>query len=263
MTVPRALSIAGSDSGGGAGIQADIKTFSALGAFAMTAITAVTAQNTAGVFGVVELSPEFVAQQIDVVVADIGVDAVKTGMLSSAPIIEAVADRVRHHRLARLVVDPVMIAKSGAPLLRPEAIEALRAALLPLADVVTPNLHEARVLTGRPIATLREMEDAARRIADLGPRHVVVKGGHLAGDATDVLYDGAAVTRVAGERLPATRTHGTGCVFAAAITAGLAAGQPVEHAVRRAKAFVTEAIRHGLPLGRGVGPANPMHGTAV
>jgi len=263
LRIPRALSIAGSDSGGGAGIQADVKTFSALGAFAMTAITAVTAQNTTGVFGVIDLPPEFVARQIDAVVTDIGVDAVKTGMLSTAPIIEAVADRIRHHRLARLVVDPVMIAKSGAPLLRPDAMEALCTVLLPLADVVTPNLHEARAITGRPVATLREMEDAARRIRDLGPRHVVVKGGHLEGAATDVLYDGAAIAHLRGERLPAGHTHGTGCIFAAAITAGLARGQPVAEAVRRAKAFVTAAIAHGLPLGRGVGPANPMHGTTV
>ncbi|MBI3997817.1 MAG: bifunctional hydroxymethylpyrimidine kinase/phosphomethylpyrimidine kinase [Armatimonadetes bacterium] len=263
MTIRRALTIAGSDSGGGAGIQADLKTFSALGVFGMTAITALTAQNTAGVFGVVEMTPEFVAQQIDVVTADIGVDAAKTGMLSNAGIIGAVADRVRHHRIANLVVDPVMIAKSGAPLLRPEAMDALRTVLLPLAAVVTPNLHEARAITGREITTVREMEEAARAIRALGPRYVVVKGGHLEGDAVDVLYDGTSVVLLRAPRIPASHTHGTGCIFAAAIAAGLAQERLVEDAVRRAKAFVTEAIRAGLAIGRGHGPANPMHGTPV
>ncbi len=263
MLIPRALTIAGSDSGGGAGIQADLKTFSALGVFGMSAITALTAQNTTGVFGVVDMPSSFVAQQIDVVVTDIGVDAAKTGMLSNAGIIDAVADRIRHHRIPNLVVDPVMIAKSGALLLRPDAMEALRTILLPLATVVTPNLHEARAITGMDITTLEAMQEAARRIRNLGPRHVVVKGGHLEGDAVDVLYDGNAFTDLRSERLPAAHTHGTGCIFAAAIAAGLAKGQPVGEAVRRAKVFVTEAIRRALPLGRGHGPANPMHGTPV
>jgi hydroxymethylpyrimidine/phosphomethylpyrimidine kinase len=259
-TMPRALTVAGSDSGGGAGIQADLKTFAALGVFGMTAITALTAQNTAGVFGVVEVAPEFVARQIDAVVTDIGVDAVKTGMLASAGIIEAVADRLRTHRLEVLVVDPVMVAKSGAPLLRPEAVEALRTLLLPRATVLTPNLHEAGALLGREIRTLAEMEDAARRLHALGPRAVVVKGGHLAGTPTDVLYDGQRLLHLRAERIPTPHTHGTGCVFASAIAAELAKGRALEDAVRRAKAFVTAAIRAALPLGRGRGPANPMHG---
>ncbi|MDR7556420.1 MAG: bifunctional hydroxymethylpyrimidine kinase/phosphomethylpyrimidine kinase [Armatimonadota bacterium] len=259
-TIPRALTIAGSDSGGGAGIQADLKTFSALGVFGMTAITALTAQNTTGVFGVVEIAPAFVAQQIDTVVTDIGVDAVKTGMLASAGIIEAVADRLRAHRLEVLVVDPVMIAKSGAPLLRPDAVEALRTLLLPLALVVTPNLHEARALTGQEIRTVREMEDAARRLHALGPRAVVVKGGHLAEAPVDVFYDGRRLVHLRAERIATPHTHGTGCVFASAIAAELAKGREVEEAVRRAKTFVTAAIRAALPLGRGHGPANPMHG---
>src|SRR5215469_2512749 len=183
MPIPRALTIAGSDSGGGAGIQADLKTFSALGVFGLTAITAITAQNTRDVMGIAEIPPAMVARQIDAVVSDIGVDAAKTGMLSSAPIIEAVADRIRYHRLARLVVDPVMIAKGGAALLRPEAVEALRQRVLPLALVVTPNLPEAEALTGMSITTSAQMDDAARRIAGLGPRYVVVKGGHFAGAA--------------------------------------------------------------------------------
>jgi hydroxymethylpyrimidine/phosphomethylpyrimidine kinase len=259
MAIPRALTIAGSDSGGGAGIQADLKTFSALGVYGMTAITAVTAQNTVGVTGIVELPPEAVTQQIDAVVTDIGVDAAKTGMLSNAAIIEAVADRIRHYRLATLVIDPVMISKSGASLLRPEAVDALRRRLLPLALVVTPNLHEAAALTGREIRTIEQMEDAARLLASLGPRYVVVKGGHLEGAAIDVLFDGRRMERLEAPRVPTPHTHGTGCVFSAAITAHLARGDEVTHAIRSAKEFITRAIEEALPLGRGHGPANPLY----
>ncbi len=263
MTARRALAIAGSDSGGGAGIQADLKTFSALGVFGMTAITALTAQNTTGVFGVVEMPPEFVAQQIDVVVTDIGVDAAKTGMLSNAGIIEAVAGRIRHHRIPNLVVDPVMIAKSGAPLLRPEAMDALRTILLPLATVVTPNLHEARAIAGVAVDTVEQMREAARAIHNLGPRVVVVKGGHLEGDAEDIIYDGRAFASLREARIPTHHTHGTGCIFAAAIAAELALGRDVGEAIRRAKAFIGAAIRASLPIGRGHGPANPMHGVSA
>ncbi len=260
MTVPRALTIAGSDSGGGAGIQADLKTFSALGVFGMSALTALTAQNTTGVYAVHEVPPEVVAKQIDVVVEDIGVDAAKTGMLSSVPIIEAVADRVRHHRLANLVVDPVMVAKSGAPLLRPEAQDALRRLLLPLALVVTPNLPEAEVLVGRPVRDLQAMREAARALRDWGPRVVLVKGGHLQGEPVDVLYDGEEFEELRADRVPARHTHGTGCVLSAAIAAYLSRGLSVREAVRKGKEFVTEAIRYGLPLGKGVGPCNPLFG---
>ncbi len=260
MEIRRALTIAGSDSGGGAGIQADLKTFSALGVFGMTAISALTAQNTTGVSGIVEIAPEFVAQQIDAVLTDIGADAAKTGMLSNAGIIAAVADRVRYHRVPKLVVDPVMISKTGAPLLRPEAIDALRAILLPLATVITPNLYEARGLAGIEITTIEDMEEAARRIHGLGPGNVIVKGGHLEGDAVDVLYDGASFLHLREVRFATRNTHGTGCVFSAAITAELAKGRPVRDAVRTAKAFVSDAIRSSLPLGHGNGPANPMHG---
>jgi len=259
VRIPRALTIAGSDSGGGAGIQADLKTFSALGVFGMTAITALTAQNTTGVTAIVELSPEFVRQQIDAVVLDIGVDAAKTGMLSSAPIIEAVADEIRRHRIHALVIDPVMIAKSGAPLLRPEAREELRRTLLPLALVATPNLHEAAALLDRPVATPAQMEDAARALHALGPRYVVVKGGHLEGTAQDVVFDGERVERLEAPRIPTKHTHGTGCVFSAAIAAGLARGAPPIEAIRNAKVFITGAIRAALPLGSGHGPANPMY----
>jgi len=260
MRVARALTIAGSDSGGGAGIQADLKTFSALGVYGMTALTAVTAQNTVTVTAIVELSPDVVAGQIDAVVTDIGVDAAKTGMLSSAAIIETVGERLRYHGIGSLVVDPVMISKSGARLLRPEAVDALRREILPLALVVTPNLHEAGALSGREIRTLAQMEDAARAIADLGPRYVVVKGGHLEGAAVDVLYDGRTIERLEAPRVPTPHTHGTGCVFSAAITAHLARGADARTAVREAKTFITAAIAAALPIGRGHGPANPMHG---
>ncbi|HKV45464.1 MAG TPA: bifunctional hydroxymethylpyrimidine kinase/phosphomethylpyrimidine kinase [bacterium] len=257
--IPRGLSIAGSDSGGGAGIQADLKTFSALGVFGMTAVTALTAQNTTGVAAIVEMTPAFVRQQIDAVIGDIGVDAAKTGMLSSAPIIEAVADALQSHRITALVVDPVMIAKGGAPLLRPEACDALRRVLLPLALVVTPNLYEAGALLNRPVRTLEEMEEVARELHALGPRYVVVKGGHLEGAAVDVVFDGERSERLAVPRIDTEHTHGTGCVFSAAITAGLARGLPAAVAIRNAKRFITRAIEEALAIGSGHGPANPMH----
>jgi hydroxymethylpyrimidine/phosphomethylpyrimidine kinase len=261
MPIPRALSIAGSDSGGGAGIQADLKTFSALGVFGTTAITAVTAQNTRDVTGIVEIAPDMVARQIDAVVTDIGVDAAKTGMLSSAAIIEAVAGRIRAHKLDRIVVDPVMLAKGGAALLRPDAVEALRRLILPLALVATPNLPEAAALCGAPVETAAQAEDAARRIAALGPRYVVVKGGHRTGAAVDTLYDAAAgrIERLEAPRITTRNTHGTGCVFSAAIAAELARGTDPPAAIHAAKAFVTAAIQAALPLGDGHGPANPLY----
>jgi len=253
MTVPKALTIAGSDSGGGAGIQADLKTFSAFRVFGMSVLTAVTAQNSVGVQGVFEVPPEFVARQIDSVLSDFGADAVKIGMLSSAAIAEAVADRLHAHRQARIVLDPVMIAKSGDPLLRPDARDALVKAVLPLADVVTPNLHEASALAGMPVATEADMVEAARRIHALGPRAVIVKGGHLADSATDVLFNGRDVTRFPAPRIASSSTHGTGCTFSSAIAANLAKGRPLADAIREAKAYVTAAIREGFQAGRGVG----------
>jgi len=253
------MTIAGSDSGGGAGIQADLKTFAVLGVFGTSAITALTAQNTTGVTGVVEIAPEFVVQQIDAIMADIGADAAKTGMLANAGIIEAVTAAVRRWGLARLVVDPVMIAKSGAPLLRPEAIHALRTLLLPAAMVVTPNLHEASALVGRPVRSMPEMREAARAIQAMGPRHVVVKGGHLddTDRAVDLLFDGETFEEFSAPRAAARHTHGTGCVFSAAIAAELAKGRTVPEAVQRAKAVITAGIAAGLPIGRGVGPVDP------
>jgi hydroxymethylpyrimidine/phosphomethylpyrimidine kinase len=243
-------------------LQADLKTFGALGVYGMSAITSVTAQNTVGVQGVFDLPPDFVGLQIDSVVTDIGVDAVKTGMLSNAAIIEVVAAKVREHTLPHVVVDPVMVAKSGDPLLQPEARDALIELLLPLAEVLTPNLPEARALTGLPIDGLEDMRRAAEAIFALGPRAVVVKGGHMeadpagAGMVRDLFYDGRSFVVLTGEHIPTPHTHGTGCTFASAVAAGLAKGLSVEESVREAKAYITEAIRHALPLGHGHGPTN-------
>ena len=254
----RALTIAGSDSGGGAGIQADLKTFAALGVFGASAITSVTAQNTVGVQGVHDLPPEFVSLQIDSVLDDIAIDAAKTGMLSSAAIIEIVAEKVKAHRIERLVVDPVMVAKSGAPLIQPEAVKALIQRLLPLALVVTPNVPEAEALSGLKIGGLDGMRQSARQIHGLGSKYVVVKGGHLGGRATDLVFDGSAFTELDADRIDTPHTHGTGCVFSAAIAAELAKGSSVPDAIAAAKRFVTAAIRYGFQLGRGCGPTDPM-----
>ena len=254
----RALTIAGSDSGGGAGIQADLKTFAALGVYGTSALTAVTAQNTLGVTGVQELSPDMVASQIDAVVSDIGADAVKTGMLANSGIIRVVAGKVNEHGLPNLVVDPVMVAKGGDPLLQEEAVDALRTLLVPLALVVTPNLPEASVLVGYRVATLEQARRAARDIVGMGSRSVVVKGGHLQGDAVDVFYDGNEFREFSSPRVDTTSTHGTGCTFASAIAAGLANGMGVEEAVGQAKAYVTEAIRQGVPHRERPRPAEPL-----
>ncbi len=252
-SIPRALTIAGSDSSAGAGIQADLKTFAALGVYGLSALTAITAQNTLGVRMAEDLAPELVEAQIDAVLEDIGADAAKTGMLSSSLIIEAVAGRVRKWGL-RLVVDPVMRAKSGDPLLRPEAVTTLCAQLLPLAEVVTPNLPEAEALTGQRIETLDDMRTAASAIFALGPRHVVVKGGHRTTEPVDIYCDGQRFLELRAERLQTPHTHGTGCTFSAAITALLARGMPVEEAVAGAKHYITGAIRHAPGLGYGHGP---------
>jgi len=253
MSIPKALTIAGSDSGGGAGIQADLKTFSAYRVFGMSAITAVTAQNSVGVQAVECLPPPFVVRQIESVLEDFGADAIKCGMLANAAIVEAVAAELGARRVDRLVVDPVMVAKSGDSLLEQAAVRALTTRLVPLALVVTPNLPEAEVLAGMPVSNRAEMEEAARRIHALGCRHVVVKGGHLKGDAVDLLYNGRDFTAFQTSRIESDNTHGTGCTFSAAITAGLAQGRPLGEAVRDAKAYVTRAIREGFSLGRGVG----------
>ena len=253
MLIPKALTIAGSDSGGGAGIQADLKTFSAFRVFGMSVLTAVTAQNSMGVQGVENLPPAFVAQQLRSVLDDFGTDAAKCGMLSTAGIIDAIADVLADHRIEKLVVDPVMVAKSGDPLLQADARTALADRILPLALVVTPNLPEAEVLAGMRVVEPEDMEEAARRIHVMGPRYVLVKGGHLKGDATDLLWNGREFTRFTAARVDSANTHGTGCTFSAAIAAGLARGQALGDAIRSAKAYVTRAIREGFKAGHGVG----------
>jgi len=255
--IPRALTVAGSDSGGGAGIQADLKTFQELGVFGMTALTAVTAQNTLGVSGVWPLPPEAVVKQIEAVATDIGVDAAKTGMLFDSAIIEAVAEAVRRFAIDKLVVDPVMVAKGGAPLLKEDAIETLRRRLLPHALLVTPNIPEAEVLTGMTIRTRADMEKAARAIVAMGAKAVVVKGGHSDGEtADDLFYDRTRVEVLSAPRVATRNTHGTGCTFSAAVTAALAKGENLLSAVRTGKAFITAAIREALDIGGGHGPTN-------
>jgi len=253
MLIPKALTIAGSDSGGGAGIQADLKTFTAFRVFGMSVVTAVTAQNSLGVQGVENLPPAFVALQMTSVLGDLGADAAKCGMLSTAPIIEAVAGALAERPVDKLVVDPVMVATSGDVLLEPSARRALIERILPLALVVTPNLPEAAVLAGIPVASRADMEEAARRIHALGPRYVLVKGGHLKGDALDLLWNGKAFTAFSVPRIESANTHGTGCTLSAAITAGLGRGQALGDAIREAKAYVTRAIREGFAAGGGVG----------
>jgi hydroxymethylpyrimidine/phosphomethylpyrimidine kinase len=252
---PTALTIAGSDSGGGAGVQADLKTFLACRVHGMSAITAVTVQNSLGVSGFYELPPHAVAEQIESVVTDIGVGAAKTGMLASAAIIEAVADTVTQLGVSPLVVDPVAASQHGDALLRPDALAALRDRILPLATVVTPNLGEVRLLAGIEVRDRTGMRDAARALSDLGPQWVLVKGGHLpGGDAVDLLYDGASFTELASPRFDTQDTHGSGDTLAAAICAALARGLPVEDAVRFGKRFIAGAIEHAFPLGAGLGP---------
>jgi hydroxymethylpyrimidine kinase/phosphomethylpyrimidine kinase len=261
VRIPRALTVAGSDSGGGAGIQADLKTFAALGVHGMSAITSITAQNTYSVTRVVDLDPEMVVEQIRVCVEDIGVDAVKTGMLHTSDIIRAVADELRKISAPK-VVDPVMVAKSGAPLLREDAIKTLVEELIPIADVVTPNAREAERLTKIPVKGLEDQKRAAKEIAELGARAVVVKGGHIDGPMVrDVLYFNGDYIVLESERIQTKNTHGTGCTFASAIAAHLAHGTEIVQAVRKAKEFVTDAIRYGLDLGKGSGPVNPLWAT--
>jgi hydroxymethylpyrimidine/phosphomethylpyrimidine kinase len=257
VTIKKALTIAGSDSGGGAGIQADLKTFQELGVFGMSAVTAVTAQNTLGVQGVYPLPVEAVVRQIDSIAEDLNPDAVKTGMLFSREIIEAVAGRIRKYEWKYVVVDPVMVAKGGAPLLQQEAVQALIQHLMPLAWVATPNIPEAEVLTGKAIRSLDDRKEAAKRIADLGAKHVIVKGGHGEGDTViDLLYDGTDFYEFRNPRISTKNTHGTGCTYSAAITAELAKGRNVAGAVETAKRFIQAAIEDELHIGSGHGPTN-------
>jgi hydroxymethylpyrimidine/phosphomethylpyrimidine kinase len=253
------LTIAGSDSGGGAGIQADLRTFAAHGVHGTSAITAVTAQNSVAVLDWVAIAPRMVVAQIDAVASDMPIAAVKTGMLATADIVAAVSEAIERLRLPLVVVDPVMVAKSGDRLLDADAETAYRRRLLPLATVVTPNLPEAEALIGRTVRTLAEMRDAARALHAMGPRSVVVKGGHLEGEPVDVFFDGSRLEDLPAPRIATANTHGTGCTYSAAIAARLALGDPLLEAVRGAKSYLTEAIRRSYSVGRGHGPVDHLH----
>ncbi|MBJ6128345.1 bifunctional hydroxymethylpyrimidine kinase/phosphomethylpyrimidine kinase [Microvirga splendida] len=258
-----AVSIAGSDSGGGAGIQADLKTFSALGVYGASVIAALTAQNTLGVQGIHDVPPAFVAQQIDSVFCDLAVDAVKIGMLSQPAAIEAVAQGLERHGATQVVLDPVMVAASGDQLLAPEAVDALRRVLLPMTFLVTPNLPEAAALLDEPLAQDEQaMCQQAERILALGPKAVLVKGGHATGvESTDILMDAQGMRRFVAPRIDTRNTHGTGCTLSSAITAGLAKGLPLADAVAAGKDFISAAIKasNGLQIGQGRGPVHHFH----
>ena len=256
--IPRALTIAGSDSGGGAGIQADLKTFAALSVYGMSAITAVTAQNTLGVTDVFEVPANVVAAQIDAVMTDLPTETVKTGMLSTAANVEVVAAKVREYRIRALVVDPITASSSGTSLLGGDGVAALRESLLPLAFLVSPNLDEASALVEGHVGNVSDMEEAARALYEMGPRYVLVKGGHLEkGPAVDVLFDGEAMSRLSERRVDTADTHGTGCVLSAAITANLARGMGAHEAVKAGKKFLTRALANSLRMGSGSGPCDP------
>ena len=250
------MTIDGSDSGGGTGIQADLRTFAALGVYGTSVLTAISAQNTLEVTEVLEVPVSTVRSQIEAVLSDIGADAVKTGLLASPAIIEAVAEKLREYGLANLVVDPVVVAEGGDRLLQEDAVDALRTLLIPLAKVVTPNIPEAEVLTGREIRSIDDARDAARAMVSMGAGAAVVTGGHLEGPATDILFDGEETRAVTSPRVTTTSDRGTGCTFASAITAGLAKGLSVREAVAEAKTYVTSSIRHAYPIGHGRGPLN-------
>ena len=258
MKVNKALTIAGSDSGGGAGIQADLKTFQELGVFGMSALTAVTAQNTKGVQGVYPMTAEAVSAQIQSIGEDLRPDAVKTGMLFSADIIENVSNEIVRYGWKNVVIDPVMIAKGGASLLQNEAILAMKKHLIPLSLVITPNIPEAEVLTDIKIRSLEDKREAAKKLHHLGAKNVIIKGGHdEAKDiAADLLFDGESFSEFRSSRIQTANTHGTGCTFSAAITAGLADGLTVQEAVDRAKKFIQAAIENDLGIGNGHGPTN-------
>ena len=257
--IPIVMSIAGSDSGGGAGIQADLKTIAANGAYGTTIITAVTAQNTVRVSGVKEMSTEFVESQIDAVMSDIGADVVKTGMLSSAEMILCVSRKIREYNITKFVLDPVMVATSGDSLLEEDAVDSIKKVLIPLCTIVTPNVPEAKKLTGIDVVDLDTARDAAIELVKMGASAAVVKGGHIDGPATDVLYDGNEFRMFTTKRIDSDNTHGTGCTFASAIACGLASNRSLRDSVSSAKAYVTGGIRNGIKLGHGHGPLNHFH----
>ena len=253
----RILTIAASDSGGGAGIQADLKTIALMGSFGMTAITALTAQNTTGVKTIQKIPVSFIAKQIDAVISDLGVDAVKTGMLVDTKVVETVSHKLRNYHITKVIVDPVMLSKSGVPLMTKEACASLKRELIPLAFLITPNLYEASTITGKKVEKVTHMKEASKKIHQMGAQNVLIKGGHLKGKPVDILYDGKEFHEFDSERIKTKNTHGTGCVFSAAIATEIAKGVPLVKAVKHAKDFITTSIRFSLDLGKGCGPVNP------
>lgn len=255
----KVLTIAGSDCSGGAGIQADLKTFSAHGVFGMSVIVSVVAENTSRVIDIQDITPEMIEKQIDAVFEDIEVDAVKVGMLSTPECMRAVAGKLRQYKPEHVVIDPVMYAKNGCPLMDPSAVDALIETILPLADVLTPNIPEAERITGMEIRSVADMEAAARKIHDMGSQSVVVKGGHAIGNALDVLFDGKQMHHFETQRIDTKNTHGTGCTFSSAVASQLALGMDICKAVEKAKVYVTTAISHSLAIGKGCGPTHHFY----
>ncbi|MCH2311024.1 MAG: bifunctional hydroxymethylpyrimidine kinase/phosphomethylpyrimidine kinase [SAR202 cluster bacterium] len=257
--VKKILSIAGSDSGAGAGVQADLKTFAALGAYGTSVITAVTAQNTLGVTDLHPIPSSNVSSQIEAVLSDIGTDGIKTGMLANHEIVNAVVETLSKYDVPKLVVDPVMVSTTGARLIAESAIESLRNRLLPIADVITPNVSEAEALIGNQIQTMEELRESAKLIMNLGPKAIVITGGFESGPATDLVYDGTEFKAFTGTRINTTSTHGTGCTFASALTVLLAEGIDLFESVSKAKRFVQLSIRKAYPIGTGKGPVDHFH----
>ncbi|NIX15952.1 MAG: bifunctional hydroxymethylpyrimidine kinase/phosphomethylpyrimidine kinase [Candidatus Dadabacteria bacterium] len=259
--MPKALTIAGSDSGGGAGIQADLKTFTAHKVYGMSVLTSITAQNTNKVLGIHNLSPEFIGLQLVAVATDFEVNAAKTGMLSNKTIIKSISDQLKRYKIPNLVVDPVMISKSGARLLEKEAETSLKNDIIPLAFVVTPNIPEAEVIAGMEIGSIDQMKEACEKIIEIGPKNVLIKGGHLKDnkDAVDIFYDGTDFYEIATKWIKTKNTHGTGCTYSAAICANLAKGMEVLESVSKAKDYVTSAIEKSFNIGSGHGPLNHFH----
>lgn len=255
----KVLTIAGSDCSGGAGIQADLKTFSAYGVFGMSVIAAVTAQNTQKVIDVQDIAPDIIGKQIDAIYEDIEVDAVKIGMLSRCEGVKIVASKAKEYGMKNMVVDPVMVSKSGYFLMKPDTIDTLLKELVPLSTVITPNIPEAEVISSMKIKTLEDMEKSAKVIYEMGPKNVLVKGGHLTSDATDVLYDGKEFTYYKSQRINTKNTHGTGCTISSAIASNLALGMNIKEAVESAKKYITQAIIHSLDIGQGSGPTNHFY----
>ncbi len=253
------LSIAGSDCSGGAGIQADIKTFAALGCFGMSVIVAVVAENTSRVISIQDVIPAMIKDQIDAVFEDIEVDAVKVGMLSGTNTMKAVADKLREYNPPNIVIDPVMIAKGGCALMAPAAWDTLKEEIIPLSFLLTPNIPEAEKITGIDINTIPDMQRAAQTIHEMGAENVLIKGGHLQGNAVDILFDGKEFASFSSERIDTKNTHGTGCTLSSAITANLANGMDLHKAVEEAKKYITMAIKYSLNIGKGHGPLNHFY----